>query len=146
MAFHVHFSSHESSFRKYWCLGWCPDSEPTDIPRPLEPPRHRMGRAGLSVAKPNRLWSRTWPTSRPCKRSRIWRWYSMCSPKGGGVANADRMTTDLVPTAFEMALWQGDVIRNRLIHHSDKVSPNTHRFVHRTPHRRRRGRVHRISR
>jgi putative transposase len=35
---------------------------------------------------------------------------------------ADRMTTDLVLSALEMALWRRDVVRNRLIHHSDKGS------------------------
>jgi hypothetical protein len=59
---------------------------------------------------------------------------------------ADRMITDLVLTAFEMALWQRDAVRNRLSHHSDKGSPIHLAAVHRTPHRRRRGRVHRISR
>jgi len=35
---------------------------------------------------------------------------------------ADTMTTDLVLTAFEMGLWRRDVVRDRLIHHSDKGS------------------------
>jgi putative transposase len=38
---------------------------------------------------------------------------------------ADRMTTDLVLTAFEMGLWRRDVVRDRLTHHSDKGSQYT---------------------
>ncbi len=32
---------------------------------------------------------------------------------------SDRMTTDLVLSAFEMALWRRDVVREHLVHHSD---------------------------
>ncbi len=35
---------------------------------------------------------------------------------------SDRMTTDLVLSAFEMALWRRDVVREQLVHHSDKGS------------------------
>jgi transposase-like protein len=35
---------------------------------------------------------------------------------------SDRMTTDLVLSAFEMALWRRDVVRQQLVHHSDKGS------------------------
>jgi len=35
---------------------------------------------------------------------------------------ADTMTTDLVLSAFEMGLWRRDVMRDGLIHHSDKGS------------------------
>ena len=42
------------------------------------------------------------------------------SRKVVGWQMADRMTTDLVLSAFEMGLWRRDVARNRLIHHSDK--------------------------
>jgi putative transposase len=35
---------------------------------------------------------------------------------------ADTITTDLVLTAFEMGLWRREVVRDRLIHHSDKGS------------------------
>jgi len=38
---------------------------------------------------------------------------------------SDRMTTDLVLSAFEMALWRRDVIREQLVHHSDKGSQYT---------------------
>jgi transposase InsO family protein len=47
------------------------------------------------------------------------------SPKVVGWQMADRMTTDLVLTAFEMGLWRRDVVRDRLIHHSDKGSQYT---------------------
>jgi putative transposase len=47
------------------------------------------------------------------------------SRKVVGWQMADRMTTDLVLTAFEMGLWRRDVVRNRLIHHSDKGSQYT---------------------
>jgi transposase InsO family protein len=36
-----------------------------------------------------------------------------------------RMTTDLVLSAFEMALWRRDVVRQQLVHHSDKGSQYT---------------------
>jgi putative transposase len=42
------------------------------------------------------------------------------SRKVVGWQMADRMTTDLVLTAFEMGLWRRDVVRDQLIHHSDK--------------------------
>jgi putative transposase len=35
------------------------------------------------------------------------------------------MTTDLVLTAFEMGLWRRDVVRECLIHHSDRGSQYT---------------------
>jgi transposase InsO family protein len=35
------------------------------------------------------------------------------------------VSIDLVLTAFEMALWRRDVVRDRLIHHSDKGSQHT---------------------
>jgi len=38
---------------------------------------------------------------------------------------SDRMTTDLVLSAFEMALWRRDVIGEQLVHHSDKGSQYT---------------------
>jgi transposase InsO family protein len=38
---------------------------------------------------------------------------------------ADTMTTDLVLSAFEMGLWRRDVMRDGLIHHSDKGSQYT---------------------
>ena len=38
---------------------------------------------------------------------------------------SDRMTTDLVLSAFEMAMWRRDVVREQLIHHSDKGSQYT---------------------
>jgi putative transposase len=44
------------------------------------------------------------------------------SRKVVGWQMADRMTTDLVLTAFEMGLWRREVVRDRLIHHSDKGS------------------------
>jgi len=47
------------------------------------------------------------------------------SRKVVGWQMADRMTTDLVLTAFEMGLWRRDTIRDRLIHHSDKGSQYT---------------------
>ena len=47
------------------------------------------------------------------------------SRKVVGWQMADRMTTDLVLSALEMALWRRDVVRNRLIHHSDKGSQYT---------------------
>jgi putative transposase len=47
------------------------------------------------------------------------------SRKVVGWQMADRMTTDLVLTAFEMGLWRRKVVRNRLIHHSDKGSQYT---------------------
>src|SRR5215211_7095408 len=47
----------------------------------------------------------------------------MCSPaKVVGWPMADTMTTDLVLSAFEMGLWRRDVMRDGLIHHSDKGS------------------------
>jgi putative transposase len=45
------------------------------------------------------------------------------SRKVVGWQMADRMTTDLVLSALEMALWRRHVVRNRLIHHSDNGSP-----------------------
>jgi putative transposase len=47
------------------------------------------------------------------------------SRKVVGWQMADRMTTDVVLTAFEMGLWRRDVVRDRLIHHSDKGSQYT---------------------
>lgn len=47
------------------------------------------------------------------------------SRKVVGWQMADRMTTDLVLTAFEMGLWRREVVRDRLIHHSDKGSQYT---------------------
>jgi transposase InsO family protein len=47
------------------------------------------------------------------------------SRKVVGWQMADRMTTDLVLSAFEMGLWRRDVARDRLIHHSDKGSQYT---------------------
>ena len=47
------------------------------------------------------------------------------SRKVVGWQMADRMTTDLVLTAFEMGLWRRDVIGNQLIFHSDKGSQYT---------------------
>ena len=47
------------------------------------------------------------------------------SRKVVGWQMADRMTTDLVLTAFEMGLWRRDVVRDRLTHHSDKGSQYT---------------------
>jgi transposase InsO family protein len=45
---------------------------------------------------------------------------------------ADRMTTDLVLTAFEMGLWRREVVQDQLIHHSDNGSQYTSlRFTHR---------------
>lgn len=45
---------------------------------------------------------------------------------------SDRMTTDLVLSAFEMALWQGDVVRQQVVHHSDKGGqPTALRFTQR---------------
>ena len=38
---------------------------------------------------------------------------------------SDRMTTDLVLSAFEMSLWRRDIARDRLVHHSDKGSQYT---------------------
>jgi transposase InsO family protein len=38
---------------------------------------------------------------------------------------ADTMTTDLVLSALEMGLWRRDVVRDRLIRHSDKGSQYT---------------------
>jgi putative transposase len=47
------------------------------------------------------------------------------SRKVVGWQMADRMTTDLVLTAFEMGLWRRDILRDQLIHHSDKGSQYT---------------------
>jgi putative transposase len=47
------------------------------------------------------------------------------SRKVVGWQMADRMTTDLVLTAFEMGLWRRDIVRDRLIHHSDRGSQYT---------------------
>ena len=47
------------------------------------------------------------------------------SRKVVGWQMADTMTTDLVLTAFEMGLWRREVVRDRLIHHSDKGSQYT---------------------
>lgn len=44
------------------------------------------------------------------------------SRKVVGWQMADRMTTDLVLSALEMGLWRREVVRDRLIHHSDKAS------------------------
>jgi putative transposase len=44
------------------------------------------------------------------------------SRKVVGWQMCDRMTTDLVLSAFEMGLWRRDIVRDRLIHHSDKGS------------------------
>ena len=44
------------------------------------------------------------------------------SRKVVGWQMADTMTTDLVLTAFEMGLWRREVVRDRLIHHSDTGS------------------------
>lgn len=42
-----------------------------------------------------------------------------------GWAMSDRMTTDLVLSAFEMGLWRREVTREELVHHSDKGSQYT---------------------
>jgi transposase InsO family protein len=47
------------------------------------------------------------------------------SRKVVGWQMADRMTTDLVLTASEMGLWRREVVRDRLIQHSDKGSQYT---------------------
>jgi len=47
------------------------------------------------------------------------------SRKVVGWQMADIMTTDLVLSALEMGLWRRDVVRDRLIHHSDKGSQYT---------------------
>ncbi len=47
------------------------------------------------------------------------------SRKVVGWQMADRMTADLVLTAFEMGLWRREVVRDRLIHHSDKGAQYT---------------------
>jgi putative transposase len=47
------------------------------------------------------------------------------SRKVVGWQMADRMTTDLVLSALEMGLWRREVVRDRLIHHSDKGSQYT---------------------
>jgi putative transposase len=47
------------------------------------------------------------------------------SRKVVGWQMADTMTTDLVLSAFEMALWRRDVVRDQLVHHSDKGSQYT---------------------
>src|SRR5215210_7453431 len=70
----------------------------------------------------------------------------MCSPaKVVGWPMADTMTTDLVLSAFEMGLWRRDVMRDGLIHHSERL-PIHLAAVHPTPRRRRRGTLHRIGR
>lgn len=38
---------------------------------------------------------------------------------------SDRMTDELVLSAFEMGLWRRDVVRRQLVHHSDKGSQYT---------------------
>jgi hypothetical protein len=69
----------------------------------------------------------------------------MCSPrKVVGWQIVDTMTTDLVPTVFEMGLWRREVVRDRLIHHSDR-EPMHLAAVHPTPRRRRRGALRQIS-
>jgi putative transposase len=47
------------------------------------------------------------------------------SRKVVGWERADRMTADLVLTAFEMGLWRREVVRDRLIHHSNKSAQYT---------------------
>ncbi len=47
------------------------------------------------------------------------------SRKVVGWKMSDRMKTDLVLDAFEMGLWRRDVVRDALIHHSDKGSQYT---------------------
>jgi putative transposase len=47
------------------------------------------------------------------------------SRKVVGWQMADRMTTDLMLTAFEMRLWRREVVQDQLIHHSDKGSQYT---------------------
>jgi putative transposase len=47
------------------------------------------------------------------------------SRKVVGWQMADRMTTNLVLTAFEMRLWRREVVQDQLIHHSDKGSQYT---------------------
>ena len=44
------------------------------------------------------------------------------SRKVVGWQMADTMSTDLVLSALQMGLWRRDVVRDRLIHHSDKGS------------------------
>ena len=56
----------------------------------------------FSAAEPNRLWVADLTYIKPCKESSTWRWCWMCSRKVVGWQMADRMTTDLVLTAFEM--------------------------------------------
>jgi len=68
------------------------------------------------------------------------------SRKVVGWQMADRMTTDLVLSALEMGLWRREVVRDRLIHHSDKGFPIHLAAVHPTARRRRRCPLHRISR
>ncbi|HEX6759223.1 MAG TPA: IS3 family transposase [Propionibacteriaceae bacterium] len=47
------------------------------------------------------------------------------SRKVVGWQMADRMTAELVLSAFEMGLWRRDIVRHRLIHHSDKGAQYT---------------------
>ena len=47
------------------------------------------------------------------------------SRKVVGWQMSDRMVTDLVRSAFEMGLWRRDVVRDQLVHHSDKGSQYT---------------------
>ena len=47
------------------------------------------------------------------------------SRKVVGWQMADTMSTDLVLSALQMGLWRRDVVRDRLIHHSDKGSQYT---------------------
>lgn len=47
------------------------------------------------------------------------------SRKVVGWQMSDTMTTDLVLSAFEMVLWRRDVVRDQLVHHSDKGSQYT---------------------
>jgi putative transposase len=80
----------------------------------------------FSIAEPNRLWVADLTYIKTLQGILYLAVVlDVFSRKVVGWQMADRMTTDLVLTAFEMALWRRDVVRDQLIHHSDKGSQYT---------------------
>ena len=87
---------------------------------------HRPGRAAVPRAEPNTLWVADLTYVKTLQGILYLAVVlDVFSRKVVGWQMADTMTTDLVLTAFEMGLWRRDVVRDRLIHHSDKGSQYT---------------------
>jgi putative transposase len=80
----------------------------------------------FSVAEPNRLWVADLTYVKTLQGILYLAVVlDVFSRKVVGWQMADRMTTDLVLSAFEMGLWRREVVQDQLIHHSDKGSQYT---------------------